>query len=102
MRIFAHDVTSSTRESRRRRWKSEAPEDARGTRRRPLCLCGLGSLSEETPMTRAKMIRKWLLMLAAPLMFLAPPAFAQDAPDALVKRVADDVLATIRADKDIQ
>ena len=48
------------------------------------------------------MIRKWLLMLAAPLVFLAPPALAQDAPDALVKRVADDVLATIRADKEIQ
>ena len=48
------------------------------------------------------MIRKWLLMLAAPLTFLASDAFAQDAPDVLVKRVADDVLATIRADKEIQ
>jgi phospholipid transport system substrate-binding protein len=33
---------------------------------------------------------------------LAGPAFAQEAPDALVKRVADDVLTTIRGDKDIQ
>ncbi|HKE40098.1 MAG TPA: ABC transporter substrate-binding protein [Casimicrobiaceae bacterium] len=33
---------------------------------------------------------------------VAPPALAQEAPDALVKRVAEDVLATIRADKDIQ
>ncbi len=48
------------------------------------------------------MIRKWLMMLAAPLTLLAPAAFAQDAPDALVKRVAEDVLATIRADKEIQ
>src|SRR5437899_9880002 len=30
------------------------------------------------------------------------PAFAQEAPDALVKRVAEDVLTTIRSDKDIQ
>jgi len=33
---------------------------------------------------------------------LAPAAWAQEAPDALVKRVADDVLNTIRGDKDIQ
>ena len=39
-----------------------------------------------------------LLLLA----LLAPVASAQEAPDALVKRVAEDVLATIRADKDIQ
>jgi len=30
------------------------------------------------------------------------PAFAQESPDALVKRVAEDVLTTIRSDKDIQ
>jgi len=39
-----------------------------------------------------------LLLLA----LLTPPALAQEAPDAMVKRVAEDVLATIRADKDIQ
>src|SRR5438128_805032 len=50
------------------------------------------------------MMRTFLsLLILAPLGFMAvPPAFAQDAPDALVKRVADDVLATIRADKEIQ
>ena len=36
------------------------------------------------------------------LALAAPAAFAQESPDALVKRVAEDVLATIRADKDIQ
>jgi len=36
------------------------------------------------------------------LVLAAPAAFAQESPDALVKRVAEDVLATIRADKDIQ
>ena len=36
------------------------------------------------------------------LALLASSALAQEAPDALVKRVAEDVLATIRADKDIQ
>ena len=30
------------------------------------------------------------------------PAFAPESPDALVKRVAEDVLTTIRSDKDIQ
>jgi len=36
------------------------------------------------------------------LSLAAPAAWAQEAPDALVKRVADDVLNTIRGDKDIQ
>src|SRR5215831_592733 len=36
------------------------------------------------------------------LVLLASPALAQEAPDALVKRVAEDTLATIRNDKDIQ
>ena len=48
------------------------------------------------------MIRTWLVILAAPLTLLAPAAFAQEAPDALVKRVAEDALATIRADKELQ
>jgi phospholipid transport system substrate-binding protein len=39
-----------------------------------------------------------LLMLA----LAAPLALAQEAPDALVKRVAEDTLAAIRADKDLQ
>lgn len=43
------------------------------------------------------------LALASLLLALtAPCAFAQEPPDALVKRVAEDTLATIRADKDIQ
>jgi phospholipid transport system substrate-binding protein len=43
------------------------------------------------------------LAIASLLLALsAPSAFAQESPDALVKRVAEDVLATIRADKDIQ
>jgi phospholipid transport system substrate-binding protein len=33
---------------------------------------------------------------------LLSPAHAQEAPDALVKRVAEEVLAAIRADKDLQ
>jgi phospholipid transport system substrate-binding protein len=41
-----------------------------------------------------------LIML--PLALLADPALAQEAPDALVKRVAEDVLSTIRSDKDLQ
>ena len=36
------------------------------------------------------------------LVLSAPRALAQEAPDALVKRVAEDTLATIRNDKDIQ
>jgi phospholipid transport system substrate-binding protein len=41
-----------------------------------------------------------LIML--PLALSASPALAQEAPDALVKRVAEDVLSTIRSDKDLQ
>ena len=41
-----------------------------------------------------------LIML--PLALSAVPALAQEAPDALVKRVAEDVLSTIRSDKDLQ
>lgn len=41
-------------------------------------------------------------LLLLPFAMSAQPALAQEAPDALVKRVAEDVLATIRADKDLQ
>lgn len=41
-----------------------------------------------------------LAALAAAFVSLA--AFAQEAPDALVKRVADEVLAVIKSDKDLQ
>ena len=34
--------------------------------------------------------------------FATPLAFAQEAPDALVKRIAEETLAAIRADKDLQ
>ena len=37
-----------------------------------------------------------------PLALIATPVRAQEAPDALVKRVSEDVLASIRADKDLQ
>jgi phospholipid transport system substrate-binding protein len=39
-----------------------------------------------------------LLLLA----FFAPLAFAQEAPDALVKRIAEETLTTIRSDKELQ
>ena len=46
------------------------------------------------------MLRKFILMLAVAC---APAlAHAQEAPDALVKRVTDEVLAIIKADKDLQ
>ena len=42
-------------------------------------------------------------ILATLFMLLAPAlAFAQEAPDALVKRTTDEVLAIIKADKDVQ
>ena len=43
-----------------------------------------------------------LFLLALPLTFLASPSRAQEAPDALVKRIAEETLAAIRADKDLQ
>ena len=45
------------------------------------------------------MLRKILVFIAALLPALA---LAQEAPDALVKRVTDEVLAIIKADKDLQ
>ena len=45
------------------------------------------------------MLRKFTLFIAALLPALA---LAQEAPDALVKRVTDEVLAIIKADKDLQ
>jgi phospholipid transport system substrate-binding protein len=41
-------------------------------------------------------------LILLPLTLSAQPALAQEAPDALVKRVAEDVLATIRSDRDLQ
>jgi phospholipid transport system substrate-binding protein len=41
-------------------------------------------------------------LIMVPLALSAVPALAQEAPDALVKRVAEDVLSTIRSDKDLQ
>jgi len=45
-----------------------------------------------------------MFRVAAALIALAVPlaAFAQDAPDALVRRTTDEVLAIIKADKDLQ
>ena len=45
------------------------------------------------------MLRTLLMFLAA---FVPVAALAQEAPDALVKRVTDEVLAIIKADKDLQ
>ena len=50
-------------------------------------------------------IHRFMVALAAALLIAplaAPTALAQEAPDALVKRVADDVIATIKADPQIQ
>jgi phospholipid transport system substrate-binding protein len=41
-------------------------------------------------------------LLLLPLALIASPVHSQEAPDALVKRVAEDVLASIRTDKDLQ
>lgn len=41
-------------------------------------------------------------LFALALSFFAAAAFAQEAPDALVKRVTDEVLSVVRTDKDLQ
>ncbi|TMG84885.1 MAG: ABC transporter substrate-binding protein [Betaproteobacteria bacterium] len=48
------------------------------------------------------MIRRLVILFLAPLSLCAVAALAQESPDALVKRVSEDVLASIRADKDLQ
>ena len=50
-------------------------------------------------------IHRFTVALTAALLLAtlaAPTAFAQEAPDALVKRVADDVIGTIKADPQVQ
>jgi len=46
------------------------------------------------------MIYRWVAILFAASLALS--AQAQEAPDVMVKRVAEDVLQTIRSDKDLQ
>ena len=41
-------------------------------------------------------------LLLLPFVLFASPVHAQEAPDALVKRVAEETLSAIRADKDLQ
>jgi phospholipid transport system substrate-binding protein len=48
------------------------------------------------------MIRRLVVLFLAPLSLCAVGALAQESPDALVKRVSEDVLVSIRADKDLQ
>ncbi len=48
------------------------------------------------------MIRRLVVLFLTPLSLCAVAALAQESPDALVKRVSEDVLASIRADKDLQ
>jgi phospholipid transport system substrate-binding protein len=43
-----------------------------------------------------------LLVFALPLAFIVNSAQAEEAPDALVKRIAEETLAAIRADKELQ
>ena len=49
-------------------------------------------------------MKKLLLMisLATSLLFLSAASLANEGPDALVKRTAEDVLATVKSDADIQ
>jgi len=48
------------------------------------------------------MIRRLVILFLAPLSLCAVAALAQESPDALVKRVSEDVLVSIRADKELQ
>jgi len=48
------------------------------------------------------MIYRWISILLAASLALTAQAQTQEAPDVLVKRVAEDVLQTIRSDKDLQ
>ena len=45
---------------------------------------------------------RWVSIFFGAALALTAPAQAQEAPDVLVKRVAEDVLQTIRSDKDLQ
>lgn len=53
-------------------------------------------------MMRATAWMRWLLAAVIAVALTTGAAFAQEAPDALVKRVAEDVLQTIKGDPQIQ
>jgi phospholipid transport system substrate-binding protein len=56
-----------------------------------------------TRITMQRTLRTLLSTLSLlPVVLFAQPALAQEAPDALVKRVSEEVLTTIRSDKDLQ
>ena len=55
-----------------------------------------------SPLKDLRRIRGFFLGIVAAAAFIAVPAFAQEAPDAMVKRLTEEVLATVKADKDIQ
>lgn len=48
------------------------------------------------------MLNKFVLSLVAAMSFLVASAHAQDAPDDLVRRSSNEILAAIKADKDLQ
>ena len=48
------------------------------------------------------MLKKILSFSIVVSAFVSTSLFAQEAPDALVKRVSEDILASVRQDKDIQ
>ena len=52
--------------------------------------------------TRPRRCARPRVVILAAALCVAAPAFAQEAPDAIVKRVASDVIATIKSDPAIQ
>ena len=56
-------------------------------------------MSAYIPMRNQRLLPALFAMLAA---FLALPAFAQEAPDALVKRVSEEAIAIIKTDPKVQ
>jgi phospholipid transport system substrate-binding protein len=53
-------------------------------------------------MLRSLKSQGWRLLLAAAMTLVAAASWAQTAPDALIKTLSDDVIATVKSDKAIQ
>src|ERR1700692_1161643 len=76
----------------------------RSTKNRLLFALSLRSQGMNTKRTTmlSNLRRSVRTLFVLPIAFSAQLALAQEAPDALVKRVSEDVLGTIRSDKDVQ
>lgn len=65
-----------------------------------ISVCLLALLSNHLPHGRLEVFRKFLFFLC--ITFFATASFAEEAPDALIRRLTEEVLTVVRNDKELQ